>query len=315
MEKNLSKLKYRTILDVARESVKYIDGRRKGLIKSLKTPWRKYNSVSMQGLEWHTIHTFAGMSGSGKTALLNMLETSLFELNPDEDFEVLSMNFEMLARNLVSRKFSNKLELTVQEIHSGLENQFLSDYDYKKIIDVGKQLSKYPIFYVEIPGTVPQITYTIESFIQERNLVSDKKGLVVLLDHTILVKGKIGDLERATLVELMTSFNELKKKYKIIFLLLSQLNRSIESPERQTEPSQQFPKKADLFGSDSIFQFSDMVSVIMNPEQMGLDTYGPRAWPTEGYIYIHCIKVREGSPVIIKMLNKLKYNRIEDAID
>ena len=64
MDKDLSKpLAWIPIVEAARESALYIDGRRKGTIKSLKTPWEKYNNVSMQGIEWNTIHSFGGMSG------------------------------------------------------------------------------------------------------------------------------------------------------------------------------------------------------------------------------------------------------------
>ena len=244
-----------------------------------------------------------------------MLETELFNLNPEENFEILSFNFEMLARNLVSRKFSNILKKTVQELHSGVKDEVLNDVDYNRVLEAGKQISTLPIFYVDIPGNVSQIISTITSFIKERKLVEDSKGLVVLLDHTILVKGRTGELERTILVELMSAFNELKKMFKISFVLLTQLNRSIEATERQMEPSQQFPKKSDVFGGESLYQFSDMVSIIMNPEQMGLEFYGPKQWPVEGYLYFHLIKVREGSPVVAQMLNKLKYNRIEDALN
>ena len=72
-------LQYTSIKKAAYDAVQYIDQRRQGLIKSLRTPWSKYNHVSMDGIEWNTIHTIAGMSGSGKTAIINQLETELFK--------------------------------------------------------------------------------------------------------------------------------------------------------------------------------------------------------------------------------------------
>ena len=165
MEKNLSnQLEVKHILHAARESVDYIDKRRKGEICSLKTPWEKYNRVAMGGIEWWTIHTIAGMSGSGKTAIVNQLETSLDELNEKEEFNILSFNFEMLARNLVARKLANKLSLTTQHLHSG-NGEVLSDNDYEKVLETGKKLSTKNIFYVEKTGTVEQIEKTILSFV------------------------------------------------------------------------------------------------------------------------------------------------------
>ena len=133
-----------------------------------------------------------------------------------------------------------------------------------------------------------------------------------MLDHTILVRGKAGEMERLVLVELMVMANALKKKYKIAFVFLSQLNREIEHADRATEPSQQFPKKKDLFGGDSVYMFSDLVMVSMNPEQLGLETYGPKSWNTGGALFWHFLKVREGQPCIARMKNELMYNRVVD---
>lgn len=310
LSNNVTSLPYKPIIEAARESIDYIDQRRKGLITSLETPWAKFNKISMNGLEWHTIHTFAGMSGSGKSALLNQLETELISLNPNQQFSILSFNFEMLARNLVSRKFSKALNMTVQQLHSGVEEVIVTDRIYNRLVEEGKKLSTYPIYYVDIPGTVMEIYQTAIKFSQEP--FNQGKGIVITLDHSILVKGNKGELERTVCVELMTMFNYLKKKIKCVIVILSQLNRDIESAERLMEPSQHFPKKKDIFASDSLYQFSDTVSVIMNPEQLGITAYGSRALPVKGFIYIHCLKVREGEPAILQMLNQLKYNRIID---
>jgi len=303
-------LQYTSIKKAAYDAVQYIDQRRQGLIKSLKTPWSKYNHVSMDGIEWNTIHTIAGMSGSGKTAIINQLETELFKLNPDENFSVLSFNFEMLARQLVSRKLSNELDMTTRQLHSGIEGYNLYDAQFYKVLAAQTEFNKLPIWYVEMPGTVEMIKNTIEKFIKED--FNKDKGIVIMLDHTILVRGKQGEMERMVLVELMIMANALKKQYKVAFVFLSQLNREIEQADRVVEPSQQFPKKKDLFGGDSVFMFSDLVMVSMNPEQLGMDVYGPKSWPTGGALFWHFIKVREGQPCIAKMKNELKYNRVID---
>jgi len=305
-------LEYSHIIEATRDSALYIDRRRKGKIRSLKTPWDKYNKVSMGGIEWRTIHLIAGMSGSGKTAILNQLETELFALNPDENFAVLSFNFEMLARNLVGRKFSNKLEKTVQELYSGVHGQTLSDEDYENVLKVGKEISTLDIHYVENPGSVKQIEDTIMKFRDEP--FNEGKGIMVLLDHTLLVSGKSGELERLTLIELMTTFNRLKKFMKISFVILSQLNRYIEDADRITDPSQQFPKKKDLFGGDSVYQFSDMVMISHNPFMMGIEFYGTKQWPTEDCLYWHFLKIREGQPIVARMINNLKFNRVDDYV-
>ena len=315
MEKNSSKiqsLSLTPIVNATREAALYIDQRRKGIIKSLQTPWAKYNNVSMGGIEWNTIHTIGGRSGSGKTAILNQLETELGFLNDDEDFEILSFNFEMLARNLVGRKFASAMNMTTQELYSGKVGYSVDDATYEEVLKKGMRIAALNVTYVEHSGTVEQIEQTIHEFYAAIKLKNEKNGLVVLLDHTILVKGKRGDMERIILGDLMVMFNRLKKLYKICFVVLTQLNREIESSDRMTNPHSHFPLRKDIFGGDMVYQFSDVVMVSMNPEQMGLQAYGPHSWPVEGYVYWHFIKVREGEPCVAQMKNMLKYSRIEE---
>ena len=315
MDKHSSKtraLELKPIVESTREAARYINDRRLGNIKSLTTPWLKYNDVAMGGIEWNSVHTIGGRSGSGKTAILNQLETQLGFLNEDENFGILSFNFEMLARNLVGRKFASALDKTTQELYSGKSGQMLDDATYARVLEEGAKIAKLDVTYVEHSGTVEQIENTIHDFIAAQIAVSPGKGLVVLLDHTILVEGKSGDLERIVLGDLMKMFNKLKKLYKIAFVILTQLNRDIESSERMTDPNRHFPMRKDVFGGDMVYQFSDVVMVSMNPEQMGLQSYGPHNWPVAGYVYWHFIKVREGEPCVAQMKNMLKYSRIEE---
>jgi replicative DNA helicase len=305
-----------------KEELEYIEARKNGKIKSLRTPWKKYNRVSMGGLEWHTIHTIGGMSGSGKTAILNQLETEIFTLNSWEEFDVLSFNFEMLARNLVGRKLSNELDLTVQDLHSGIYGETLSDVNFDRVKTALPKFDKLPIYYVEQAGSVNHIMDTIFEFSKQQKFKTGtrdkyKRGLIVLLDHTILVQGRSDQQERNILVDLYTRVNHAKKWFyanqrQVTFVFLTQLNRSIEETDRITDPSLQFPKKKDIFGGDACFQFSDVVMVSMNPEQNGLESYGPKGWPSKGFLYWHFLKVREGTPIVARMENKLAFNRVVD---
>jgi replicative DNA helicase len=318
MGKDLSKLdaplEIRSIADVTDEEIKYIDDRRHGRIKSLATPWKKYNNVAMGGIEWHTIHTLGGMSGSGKTAILNQLETELCDLNPNEKFDILSFNFEMLARNLVGRKISKAVGLTMQDLHSGKDGLTLSDADYNKVISTRERLRNYPIYYVDTAGTVLEILQTIIAF-SKRN---PDRGILMTLDHTLLVNGTANEVERVVLVNLVKELKRAVKYFKSVnrnfsCVILTQLNRNIEESDRLAEPgSQNFPRKKDIFGGDALYQMSDVVLVTMNPFQQGMDIYGPNKWPTKGMLYWHFLKVREGEPVIASMTNKLAINTVED---
>jgi replicative DNA helicase len=300
--------------DAARKELLYMKGRMEGNIKSLKTPWKKFNKAGMDGLEWGSIITIAGMSGSGKTAILNELETGLFELNPNENFAVLSFNFEMVARRLVGRKISKKLKRTTTQLYNAdldTPSANMTKDVYQKAVDYAKSIKDLPLWYVDIPGTVQEICNTVEYFAMgmEENV---DKAVLVTLDHSILVK-KFGEQNQLqTLYELAAMFNGLKKKIKASFVIVSQLNRGIENVDRIQNKNLHYPQKSDVFGADALYQYSDIFLVTHRPEMLNLRAYGPSDLEVKDVVYWHFLKLREGEPFIAKMRNNLKYNQILD---
>jgi replicative DNA helicase len=304
-------LTYKHISHSTDEIVTYINNRRKGIVKSLKTRWDKFNKVCMGGIEPNVIISIAGISGSGKSSFANSLETDLIDLNPAEDIVVLSFNFEMLSSRQVGRKLSYKMTKTTAELYSsspdGVE---VTDKDFDNILEESKLIKQYPIYYVDSPGTVDEIRDTIVHF-SALPQVKDK-WLVIILDHTLLTKGKSGESEREILTQLQRLFMEVKKYGKNTIIQLSQMNREIENNERMNNPSLHFPSRRDIFGSDSLFQASDYVIVIHRPELLGIKSYGINNWPVKDKIYMHILKNREGEPKILSFINNLKFNRIDE---
>jgi replicative DNA helicase len=118
----------------------------------------------MGGLEPNTILTISGISGCGKSALINTLETDLIDLNPNQDIVVLSFNFEMLSYRQVGRKLSYKLKKTTSELYSGTDEGKLTEDDVKTLQEAAEPIKSYPIYYCDIPGTVKDIEGTIVYF-------------------------------------------------------------------------------------------------------------------------------------------------------
>ncbi|HKL75086.1 MAG TPA: DnaB-like helicase C-terminal domain-containing protein [Halanaerobiales bacterium] len=245
-----------------------------------------------------------------KSSFVNSLETDLFDLNNRDEFVVLSFSFEMLSSKQVGRKLSYKLEKTTQELYSGYTNYKLSNEDYKKVQETAKGIEKYPIYYVDMPGTVDEIRHTILEFSKE-SFVKGKR-LIIMLDHTLLTKGKSGEAERSILANLQYMFMEIKKYDKNTIIQLSQMNRDIEAKERIVNNAMHFPMRRDIFGGDSIFQASDYLIVLHRPEMLGITEYGMSALPTKDLVYMHFLKVREGEPKILVFKNNLRYNRIDE---
>lgn len=293
MEPNSSSnsLTYKHISHSATEIVTYINNRRSGIVKSLKTRWEKFNKVCMGGIESNVIITIAGISGAGKSSFVNSLETDLIDLNPKEDIVVLSFNFEMISSRQVGRKLSYKLTKTTSELYSASpDGTELTEKDISNILEESKRISKYPIYYVDCPGTVDEIGETIMQF----SALPQVKGkwLIIILDHTLLTKGRSGESEREILTRLQRLFMEIKKYDRNTIIQLSQMNREIESPERINNPSLHFPTRRDIFGSESLYQASDYVIVIHRPEIIGIKSYGIANYPVKDKIYLHILKIK-----------------------
>lgn len=100
---NKTPLAFRHISNVTDEALQYIDNRRKHSVTSLKTKWTKFNNACMGGIEPNTVTTFTGISGSGKSSVVNSLECDLIDLNPNEDIIILAFSFEMVSSRQIGK--------------------------------------------------------------------------------------------------------------------------------------------------------------------------------------------------------------------
>ena len=302
----MGQIAYKTIAQAAKESVDYIRARKDHTIVPLKTRWKKFNKVCCGGIEPGMILTIAGISGTGKSAVANMIETDLIDLNPSQKVVILDFSFEMVSFRSVTRKLSYRLRRTTSELYSAQEG--IDEDTFNKVQEEAEKLAKYPIFYVDTPCTVPEIENTIDYF---RNMFSEEWWLVVILDHTLLVEG---DTERGTIVDLQKMFIRKKKLPKTSIIQLSQMNRNIEQPERINNPAMHYPLRSDLAASDALFHASDYVIVINRPELQNLSSYGVRRLPVKNKVYMHFLKVRDaGEPCILAFENDLKYGNLIES--
>lgn len=303
-QKSFNTLPFKSISEVADESLEYIRKRKDKTIVPLKTRWNKFNKVCCGGIEPNMIVTIAGGSGSGKSAFANTLETDLIDLNPDQEIVILSFSYEMLSYRQVGRKLSNKLRKTTAELYSS--GQSLSNTEFNKIEEVADKIKKYPIYYIDTPSTVENMEKTIDYFHEN---IAKGKWLIVILDHALLVEGQ-GESERGTIVDLQKMFIRKKKLSNTSIIQISQMNRNIEQPDRINNPSMHYPMRSDLAASDAIFQASDYVTALSRPELLNITAYGVDRLPVKDKVYLHFLKVRDGEPFILEFENELKYGNL-----
>lgn len=303
-QKSFNTLPFKSISEVADESLEYIRKRKDKTIVPLKTRWNKFNKVCCGGIEPNMIITIAGVSGSGKSAFANTLETDLIDLNSDQEIVILSFSYEMLSYRQVGRKLSNKLRKTTAELYSS--DQSLSNTEFNKIEEVADKIKKYPIYYIDTPSTVENMEKTIDYFHEN---IAKGKWLIVILDHALLVEGQ-GESERGTIVDLQKMFIRKKKLSNTSIIQISQMNRNIEQPDRINNPSMHYPMRSDLAASDAIFQASDYVTALSRPELLNITAYGIDRLPVKDKVYLHFLKVRDGEPFILEFENELKYGNL-----
>lgn len=308
METSSNVLPFIGIASATKEAVSYIRDRKEHKIQSLRTRWNKFNSQCMGGIEPNTIYTIVGISGSGKSSFVNTLQMDLVELNPKQDIVILNFSFEMLSYRNVGRTFSNKLRRTTAELYSA--NNDIDDTIVNEVEEISKSIVKYPIYYVDTPGTVEQIASTIEHFYEN---YAKGKRFIIILDHTLLVEGQ--DTALKIISDLQKLFIKVKKLPNTTIIQLSQMNRNIESPERINNPSMHYPMRSDISSADTIFHASDYVICIHRPQLLGIASYGPNRLLVKDMVYLHILKNRDaGECAILQFKNELKYNNLAEVM-
>jgi len=299
-------------------SLQYLKGRMLGEIQSIKTPWKKLNDASTNGLEWHSTTVIAGRPAAGKTLAKDQIIREAFILNAADNFRVLEFQFEMLARNSAIREYSSHLNKPFKYLCSA--DGTLTQAELEKCYAYAKERVKYPIDVVETPCTVADFITIIKEYMETHAYTEDVKhkrpvndmGLVELtvhkekryrktiitLDHSLLLKKAPYEKDKYDMLHsLGEACTALKRKYPIAFILLSQLNRNIDSPDRNEDGKVgNYILESDIFGSDALLQHADLLIGLNRPGKADIKFYGPDRYIIDHkyIIVMHFLKSRNG---------------------
>jgi len=283
-------------------ALQYLEKRRLGYIKSIKTPWLKLDDAGTGGLDWHSMIVIAGRPGSGKTLIKDMIVRNLFPLNPGITMRVLEFQLEMRGEVSAIREYSNVVGKTYKQLCSA--DGIISTADIERCHNYAKGRVQFPIDIVEDAPTVEGFKKIISDYM-EAHATTDDKGVktyintMVTLDHSLLLQRdqKTEKDNTEMLYNLGKAITALKRKYPIMFIILSQLNRNVDNPERQEDGRySNYILESDIFGGDALLQHADMVIGLNRPGKQKIKFYGPDRYiiEDERTMVWHFLKCRNG---------------------
>lgn len=342
-------LPIKTIDEAIEEAKKLIELERTGIVTGLYTRFEGINRAKMKYWRFRSVTALAGMSGSGKSAILNMIEDDFTNplLNPhflrhtnergelvgQDKVLLIAFKYEMDAADEMLRNLSGKVSKSYSNLLSsevirkvGKDPLTRSDYtnpqivkaNYNKVSDeefknYSNELDKMkgrPILYIENAGNLNQLWNTVLKIKDEEKYIG--RRIIVTLDHTLL-STKLSEKDD---LELMANTAKLairlKKMYNIMVIFLGQLNGNIEDLRRRENPDFHHPIKTDIHAQNQIFWACDDVIVAHRPEILGIEKYGKNPFPmrSRGLIHLAWIKSRKNKAGSLWFRNEFKEGKI-----
>jgi len=286
--------------DALRKAIIKIKARRKGDVKSLRSAWPKFNDAFCDGLEWRTITIVGARPGTGKTLFMEQLISDIIDHNTDQEFRVLKFQMEMVDETNGIRKLSLNTGSDYNTLMSKGGNPVDEKVFYKCVEYYEKSIDKDFINVVYDSCTVDEMCATIH-YEMEKHKKEDGEftNMLITIDHSALFRVGRGQKDK---FEMLNSLGEaltiMKKKYPIAFVVLSQLNRNIDSPDRQRDGEYgNYVLDSDIYGSDALLQHADVVMGINKPSIRKIRQYGPERFiiNDEDMLIFHFLKSRNGT--------------------
>ena len=288
--------------DAIRKGLLKIKAKRTGELKVLQTAWPKFNDAFCDGLEWRTITVVGARPGTGKTLFMEQLISDIIALNTDQEYRILKFQMEMVDETSGIRKLSlitgadyNTLMSKGQLIDKNLFQKCVEYYNTTQATD-----------YVDVvydACTVDEMCATIHYYMEKHKKPDGSyTNMLITIDHSALFRVAKGQKDKFDMLgALGEALTMMKKHYPVAFLVLSQLNRNIDAPDR-SRPGEygNYVLDSDIYGSDALLQHADVVMGINKPSIRKIRIYGPEKWiiSDDDTLVFHFLKSRNGQTKI-----------------
>ena len=297
MYNNASPLKAVSERDALKKALYKMKARRNGELKSLKTAWVNFNNAFCDGLEWRTITVVGARPGTGKTLFMEQLVNDVIKINPDQKFKILKFQFEMLDETNGIRKLSMNVGSDYNTLMS--KEKPVDKSIFQKCVDFYESTEQYDLVDVVYdPCTVEEMCATIHAYMEKHKTEDGFTNTLITIDHSALFRVGKGQKDKfEMLYTLGEALTEMKKKFPVAFLVLSQLNRNVETIDRTKDGTYgNYILDSDLYGSDSLLQHADVVLGINRPFNRRIKFYGPEKYIINDpdLLIFHILKSRNG---------------------
>ena len=165
--KNPKKSIIKKAVHLVNKAVEQIKKYQSGEDTPIKTRFTHFNDNSLGGIFKGMIITIAGISGSGKTHVLQQIENDVFDkkLNPDcDDYVLLRCNWEMTVFKLILRKLKNTLHKTMKSILFNAPEGVEEEKSFKEVCDTERSDN---VYYLEEPCDPVTWYENVKEFILE----------------------------------------------------------------------------------------------------------------------------------------------------
>lgn len=180
----------------------------------------------------------------------------------DRGEAVILYSMEVVDKNALSRLLSFRSQEPLSSIKIGTVRDFNGFLSAKEFFNGANNIFSI----VDRSGmTMRELEMDIV-----RRIKGDKNLRIIMIDHLLQLAIDPGKHAPTELGNITKMLKRIAQNYKVSIVLLSQLNRSVESRDNKR------PMMADLQGSGSIEQDADMIVFLYRPEY-----YKEKEWDSE----------------------------------
>jgi replicative DNA helicase len=259
--------------------------------------------------------------GMGKTAYLTTMAVNVASYEPPEPesdtaaraprYAVALFSLEMPRVELTSRMIATEAKVDIVKYEQGI----VPEGGHDRLMAAAARISGLPIFIDEASGIGMLDIRSRVRRLQRQLLKVDAQGRVtqklgfVGIDYLQMMKGReeIRDREQQ-IADLSRSAKQLAKDLRIPVVLLSQLNRNVESRSKEERE----PQLSDLRESGAIEQDADVIQFIYRPEYYVADKRSEKAQKLKGFAKILIAKQRNGPTKTVAMTFIEEFTRFEN---